>query len=70
MPVMDGFESTSRVRALGGRFQELPILAVTANASSGHRDRCLGAGFNDFVSKPISISQLTALLKRNGLYAN
>ncbi|ORY88822.1 hypothetical protein BCR35DRAFT_301169 [Leucosporidium creatinivorum] len=68
MPVCDGFESTARVRALGGRFEELPIIAVTAGASLGYRDRCLGAGFNDFVSKPVSIDQLTVLLQRNGLY--
>lgn len=46
MPVCDGFESTARVRALGGRYEELPIIAVTAGASLGYRDRCLGAGFN------------------------
>lgn len=65
---MSGWESAARVRALGGRFGALPILAVTANASPGHRDRCLSAGFDDFISKPVSIAQLTELLRRNGLF--
>lgn len=69
MPQMDGFEATRRVRSMGGRFQSMPIMAVTANAQMGDKEKCLGAGMDDFVSKPISIAQLTALLQRNGLYS-
>ena len=52
MPVMDGFEATRRIRALPG-FEKLPILAMTANAMAGDRERSLAAGMNDHVTKPI-----------------
>ena len=52
MPVMDGFEATRRIRALPG-FERLPILAMTANAMAGDRERSLAAGMNDHVTKPI-----------------
>jgi len=52
MPVMDGFEATRRIRALPG-LETLPILAMTANAMAGDRERSLAAGMNDHVTKPI-----------------
>ncbi len=52
MPVMDGFEATRRIRALPG-LERLPILAMTANAMAGDRERSLAAGMNDHVTKPI-----------------
>lgn len=44
MPICDGFQATAKVRELGGKFSELPIVAITANAALGDRERCLGAG--------------------------
>jgi PAS domain S-box-containing protein len=62
MPVMDGFEATRRIRASGLR--ELPIIAMTANAMAGDRDRCLAAGMNDHVAKPIDVRELFGALRR------
>jgi signal transduction histidine kinase/DNA-binding response OmpR family regulator/HPt (histidine-containing phosphotransfer) domain-containing protein len=66
MPVMDGLTATTELRrreqnAGGAR---LPIIALTANAMEGDRERCLAAGMDDFLSKPFSQQQLAGLLKR------
>ena len=63
MPVMDGLEATRLIRA-EGRFAELPIIAMTANAMSVDRDRCLKAGMNDHIAKPIDPEQLFDTLLR------
>ncbi|WP_239161164.1 response regulator [Chromobacterium violaceum] len=63
MPVMDGLEATRRLRRLAS-WGERPILAMTANAMSGDRERCLEAGMNDHVTKPIDPDKLFAALKR------
>lgn len=60
MPVMDGLEATRRIRAQG---YDLPILAMTANAMLGDKDRCIEAGMNDHVAKPIEPEQLWLALK-------
>jgi PAS domain S-box-containing protein len=61
MPVMDGFEATRQIRAQP-RFAQLPILAMTANAMSGDRERCLEAGMNEHISKPINQELLALML--------
>jgi two-component system sensor histidine kinase/response regulator len=64
MPLMDGFEATQRIRAAeaaSGR-KAMPIIALTANALQGDRERCLAAGMSDFISKPFTIKKLQAAL--------
>jgi signal transduction histidine kinase/DNA-binding response OmpR family regulator len=63
MPVMDGFEATRHIRA-EGRFASLPILAMTANAMAGDREKCIAAGMNDHIAKPIDVDQLLLTLAR------
>ena len=64
MPGMDGLEATRRIRALGGKYQTLPILAMTAHAFAHDREACLEAGMNDYLSKPLQREQLYSLLKK------
>ncbi|WP_146115935.1 response regulator [Malikia granosa] len=63
MPVMDGLTATRQIRQLSW-LQELPILAMTANAMTGDRERCLEAGMNDYIAKPIDPQDLAAKLLR------
>jgi CheY-like chemotaxis protein len=67
LPEMDGLEATRRIRAReaesGGR--RVPIVAVTANAMQGDRERCFEAGADDYLAKPYRIEQLRALIERH-----
>ena len=64
MPVMDGYEATRRIRALTGLQKDLPVIALTANASSSDRARCLEAGMNDHLTKPLDPEALAQTLLR------
>ncbi len=66
MPEMDGVETLHRIRdKVGHYFRKVPIIALTANAAPGNREMFLEEGFDDFVSKPIEISVLERVLRRN-----
>ena len=65
MPVLDGVEATRSIRALGGQFIHLPVIALTANAMAGDEERYLGLGMNDYVAKPIDPDLLTLALRRS-----
>ena len=62
MPEMDGLDTTREIRRIPGR-KDLPIIAVTAKAMKGDRDRCLEAGAWDYLSKPVDTTQLLAVLR-------
>jgi len=64
MPVMDGFEATAAIRGLDGPERHIPIIAMTANAMAGERERTLAAGMSDYVSKPVKPPVLKAALER------
>ena len=62
MPEMDGYEAITRIRK-NPRLRHLPILAVTAKAMTGDREKCIEAGASDYISKPVDIDQLLSLLR-------
>ena len=63
MPTMDGFQATMAIRqSEQGTNQHIPIMALTANAVSGDRERCLACGMDDYLSKPFTQEQLTTML--------
>ncbi|MBP8306432.1 MAG: response regulator [Burkholderiaceae bacterium] len=65
MPVMDGYEATSEIRALPGDRARIPIVALTANALSEDRQRCADAGMDDYLPKPVTVAVLVAMLARH-----
>ncbi len=62
MPVMDGFEATRQIRAQQRR--HVPVIALTANAMEGEKERCTGAGMDDYLSKPVRPDELVAKLRQ------
>jgi CheY-like chemotaxis protein len=63
MPVMDGFEATRRIRSQEAGARRIPIVAMTASVMDEDRERCLAAGMDDYVTKPVSIKTLDAVLE-------
>jgi CheY-like chemotaxis protein len=65
MPEMDGIEATEAIRALGTQYaEEVPIIALTANAVAGNEKMFLEKGFNAFLPKPINVTVLDAVIQR------
>jgi CheY-like chemotaxis protein len=62
MPEMDGYETIEQIRNKGV-FQRLPIIALTAKAMKGDREKCLEAGASDYLAKPVNTEQLLTVLR-------
>lgn len=72
MPQMDGYEASHAIRngKAGERYKNIPIIAMTANAMAGDREKCLLWGMNDYISKPIDIKKLKSALETWVLHTN
>jgi two-component system, sensor histidine kinase and response regulator len=64
MPELDGFEATAQIRARESGGERVPIIAMTASAMEGDRERCLDAGMDDYIAKPLRPDELDAVLER------
>jgi len=64
MPVLNGYETTREIRASTGKYKDIPIVAMTANAMKGDREKCLEAGMNDYITKPINLKMITELINK------
>jgi CheY-like chemotaxis protein len=62
MPEMDGYDTIRAIRAIA-RYKSMPIIAVTAKAMKGDREKCLEAGASDYITKPVDTDQLLSLLR-------
>jgi len=62
MPEMDGYETMHAIRQ-ESQFRSLPIVALTAKAMKGDREKCIGAGASDYITKPVDAEQLLSLLR-------
>ncbi len=63
MPVINGLEAMRQIRRLPG-LGEVPMIALTALAMTGDRDRCLDAGANDYLTKPVKLKQLASSIQQ------
>jgi len=65
MPFLDGMETARRIRGMDARIRDVPIIALTANAMSGDRDKCIRAGMDDYIAKPVDMEELMNVIQRN-----
>jgi CheY-like chemotaxis protein len=64
LPDVDGITLARHIRALGGGFATVPIVAITARAMTGDREVCLEAGFTEYLAKPFRIQELTDIIRK------
>jgi PAS domain S-box-containing protein len=67
MPEMDGYTTTRFIRNLAEPFRNIPIIALTADAMQGDREKCIAAGMDDYISKPFRIEEIVGILKNRTL---
>jgi len=65
MPILDGFGATAAIRALPG-YGRIPIIALTAHAMEADRERCLAAGMDDYLAKPLDVNKLVEIVEAHG----
>jgi len=63
MPEMDGYQTIEKIRHKGDGYRRLPIIALTAKAMKGDREKCLQAGASDYLAKPVNTEQLLSALR-------
>ncbi|HMR83980.1 MAG TPA: response regulator [Niabella sp.] len=63
MPEMDGYETIRKIRS-SGQHATIPIIAVTANAMNGDKEKCLVAGADEYIAKPIDVDKLVAIIEK------
>ena len=63
MPDMDGYEATRRIRQMPDPVGKVPVVAITAHALAGEREKCIAAGMNDYLAKPVSLEQIGAVIR-------
>jgi CheY-like chemotaxis protein len=66
MPEMDGMQTSAAIRALGGPVARTPLVAMTAHALPGDRERYLAAGMDDYIAKPVNMAELERVLGKFG----
>lgn len=64
MPEMDGYDATIKIRALPGEVSKVPIVAMTAHAMTGDREKCLQAGMNDYLTKPLNVDEVLSVVNK------
>lgn len=67
MPEMDGYTTTHHIRQMHEPYKSLPVIALTADAMQGDKEKCIEAGMNDYISKPFKLDEIEAILKKHML---